>query len=544
MNVGVILAPESYNKSAPIHVGHILSLLNQSAKTQYIDYNEVPFYLYLRLLNAVVCDRDILHVPVKLLTHEVGAILARAVLETVLDLPSWTQDHFSIDAGLLEELSSVLTKMLDTLIDKAHILSKDVLAVVSPSPHIFYLLELLDRLREKDSDVPVMVVDYYNFDPVIPYLTAFLTDTNFQGDNIHELLQIDPLYPHLKEKVSTYADYIIGGEGYDVIRRIGCSEPIPATQFSWNGKTYTSTSTRTPLKEISRTPGTVTVLHSQPVDLDSLPFPDYSTMQSVYKFAQIEITRGCPCLCAFCEISAYMDGMFRRHSVSYLLDLLEHMKQYTFDSLSFWDTAINTDQEHTIAFLQQAKNAGFYNNFFAHLRSIQTDPRLVALMAETGCDMVAIGMESASEKVLADMHKNTRISHLEQLLPLLGDHDIKAVLYTMVGFPTETLDDVRQTIAFVEKVSPQCSLEITGSFYWIGLIQRLSYKRFPEFGIQCAPPRRENLPNSSVISCSPGLYTILTFAKGMDRHTLTQALSLYRDSIEKLGLPPSVPFFE
>ena len=464
-------------------------------------------------------------------------LLERCILEKALGVKE-TAATFHVDKGVVEELYTVAERLTEELITTIGVASCDGLLMIPPTPSIVFTLLFLEFLRRRDKDIPVILLDYYNFDPTTPYLTAFITEKNFQGENCASLLRLDPLYPVLRERIAEYADCIVVGEGYDVIQAITDKTPVKGCTFFWNKNKYEPHET---MVSIEHQPHTVTVVHSHPVALDTVPFPDYSSMQSIYKFAQVELSRGCPCPCVFCEISAYAPS-FRRHSPQYFLDLLEHMRTYTFDSLSFWDTALNTDQPYTIDILEKAKKAGFYDHYFAHLRSIPTDPRLIRLMGETGCDTVAVGMESASQKVLTDMRKPARIPALEALLPLLGETGIKTVLYTMVGFPTETLEDVKKTLSFINKIHSLCDIEVTGSMYWIGLIQRLSYKKFFEYGIQCAPPQKDRLPHSTRIMCSPGLYTILSFTKGMDRSALNKALHLYRDTLQQLGLPPA-PFF-
>jgi anaerobic magnesium-protoporphyrin IX monomethyl ester cyclase len=87
------------------------------------------------------------------------------------------------------------------------------------------------------------------------------------------------------------------------------------------------------------------------------------------------------------------------------------------------------------------------------------DARVVADLAGTGCDQVWLGAESGSDHVLSLMDKDTKVAEIERSVGLLRDHGIGVGLFLQLGYPGETVVEVRQTAALVARLRPD----------WIGV---------------------------------------------------------------------------
>jgi len=74
-------------------------------------------------------------------------------------------------------------------------------------------------------------------------------------------------------------------------------------------------------------------------------------------------------------------------------------------------------------------------------------------MSETGLGLVSIGIESGSEKVRYDMKKKFDNESLRYTLEQCQRVGIKVVPLLMVGYPTETEEDFKQTLDLLEYIS-------------------------------------------------------------------------------------------
>ena len=532
MKLSIVFTPSVYNNSAPAHIGYIISLLHQyGVAADYIHYTEVPFFLYQRLLFEVLQAHGPQLFPQGLTFTEERDLLERCVVEKAFGITK-TSEAFNIDDGTIQELYTVAEKLTDALVTSVNVASCDRLLVVPPTPSLGFTFLFLKSLRERDNDIPVIVSDYYNFDPITPYFTAFLTDKNFRGENIQSLLQMDPLYPVLKEKIPSYVDCIITGEGYDVLEALFGPEQrkaVPGTTFHWEGTSGPCRKTTSLYGGIHRVPHAVTVIHSNPVELDSLPLPDYSRMRKFHHIGQMELSRGCMNTCIFCERGAFAHNVYRTYSVEYALKLFDHLQQYQFQEIEFSDSALNLDEELTVSFLRGLQEKTSKVEYQVHLRGQPTSPELIRLLGETGCVKCSIGAESGSQTVLHDMHKNICVKDVNQLLTLLGENNITAMLHFIVGFPTEKIEDVHKTASFIENAASICNIDLMPAFYSIGPVQKLSVQSFEEYGIQYAQPCAKTIESSSFISSLPGMYAALKYKRGMNRDQLKKALNIYAD---------------
>ena len=75
-------------------------------------------------------------------------------------------------------------------------------------------------------------------------------------------------------------------------------------------------------------------------------------------------------------------------------------------------------------------------------------------LSETGCDMVWMGAESGSDAVLRAMDKDGTVSDTHAAVANLRSVGVGVGLFLQLGYPGETLDDVRATIEMVQTLRP------------------------------------------------------------------------------------------
>ena len=535
MNVAIVFCPSSYSKSAPIHLGHIIAILRSECEVsdvKYVDYNDTHFYLYHRFLNSFVEKYGLEIFPDYgkfLFKDEAMDLLNRAVVEDILDVPTKQRTQQILKIGEIEELKKTLIWSLKEILRNISVNEIDVCIFVPPTPNLVYTLALLQSVKEIDSGLYTIVMDYFNFDPATPYLLAFLTNCDYHGNHIISQLKYDPFF-YNKTRIFNLIDHIVVGEGYDFIRNFFRSNKFHA-QVQTVEKNYVKG------KKIK-------VTYSNLVPLDSLPFPDYKDMTRIYNTAQIETSRGCPHKCIFCERSSYMHSIFRAHSPSYVLELINYLTQkYQFDNYSFWDSAININEENALRILKSLKKERLDIKYFVQLKVKKYNKPLIELLHETGCREVGIGMESGDPIVLADMNKKYELAELSLYLKQFNKLKINPILYVIIGFPTENYHSAKITLKQIEAYSKLCRLEISSDFYWFGIIQRLNKALYKQYGIRCAHPKalKSSINNTSRISANLGTFMAITYEKGMRRLELNECIKMYHKGFKLLGLPPNLP---
>lgn len=97
------------------------------------------------------------------------------------------------------------------------------------------------------------------------------------------------------------------------------------------------------------------------------------------------------------------------------------------------------------------KGYGFRWN--SYLRADHADAECVALMRDSGCEGVFLGVESGSDRILQAMNKTSRRRHYLEIMPRLKEAGILVHANLIVGFPGETEEEFGATMDLVREVT-------------------------------------------------------------------------------------------
>ncbi len=188
-------------------------------------------------------------------------------------------------------------------------------------------------------------------------------------------------------------------------------------------------------------------------DLDSLPFPDKEVFFNAYRgFSESYMTmasRGCPYLCSYCFNSTMTDiyngawGRVRRRSVPLLIEeLTAGVRRYRPRLVFFVDDVFTSDEKWLEAFsAAYARHVPVPYFVFTH-PSLITE-RSVALLKESGCSTVSLGIQTADadlrEKVLFRRESNAQI---EKAITLLERAGIFLQTTSIFGLPGQGVDSM------------------------------------------------------------------------------------------------------
>ncbi|MBI4267982.1 MAG: radical SAM protein [Chloroflexi bacterium] len=205
-------------------------------------------------------------------------------------------------------------------------------------------------------------------------------------------------------------------------------------------------------------------------DLDSLPFPArdvFLNSTEGMEFGNIITGRGCPFTCAYCASPRLWHRQTRFRSIPNVLAELEHIKaNYRSTLIHFADDTFTLDKRRTREICQQLIDRGLNINWVCDTRVDRLEEELVILMKQAGCVRIKIGVESGSNRILKRMHKGITTEMVRKAVKLIKKHDVPITAYFLAGFPTETDDDLRQTIDFARELNlDYYSLSIVAPYY-------------------------------------------------------------------------------
>jgi len=214
-------------------------------------------------------------------------------------------------------------------------------------------------------------------------------------------------------------------------------------------------------------------------DLNALPYADHALFIDEWRsqgyavtspeapfveelpppFVTVIAGRGCMYNCSYCQPAerSIFGRKVRRRSVENVLGELRALQErYQFASFMFHDDCLTEDRDWVVGFCEAYMAAGFTQPFFCQSRAdiIVKNEDMVALMAEVGLRGYLVGFESGSDRVLKFIRKGTKREQNLEAARVCRKYGIAIWANYMLGLPTETKDEVLETISMLKQIDP------------------------------------------------------------------------------------------
>jgi anaerobic magnesium-protoporphyrin IX monomethyl ester cyclase len=211
------------------------------------------------------------------------------------------------------------------------------------------------------------------------------------------------------------------------------------------------------------------------LDLDSLPFPDYSYFDFndylIPNGISSEFTRGCVAKCVFCTETNFWK--YRGRMSGTVLDEVKHQFiTYGSDYIWFIDSLLNGNITELRAFALGLKESKLPIGWTGNVRCDgRMDLEYFQDLSQGGCKHLLFGIESGSQLVLDHMRKNVTVEEIEQNFKDAHASNILVTSNWIVGFPSEDSQCFADTLTLASRLGP-CHGE--GSTYGMGITLSLS----------------------------------------------------------------------
>ena len=183
---------------------------------------------------------------------------------------------------------------------------------------------------------------------------------------------------------------------------------------------------------------------------------DYSLFpkEAVGSYVNVRITKGCPFTCSFCSFPLRTEkyDVSRLEYIERELDAIHDVGTVT--GLFFVDDTANVPLATFKEMMRMMIRRGYNFKWHCFFRADFCDTELVELMARAGCQGVFLGLESANDQMLINMHKTPRKHHYLEVVPMFKRAGIKVFASLFFGFPGETHATAQETIDFLAETRP------------------------------------------------------------------------------------------
>ena len=317
-----------------------------------------------------------------------------------------------------------------------------------------------------------LLYELEKFDPDVVGTTVLMDQFASSGHKVMALAkQISPkiktvlggVYPTVHPDQATQdknVDYVVIGEGEFVFKELLAyfrnESSLPSSGIAYNDSTG---------KYISR--GRYPTIQN----LDSLPLPAYDLIDfdtysndaprksvdtpPAFPFARLITSRGCPYACSFCQVGVISGHPFRPRTAENVLNEIAWLKEkFGIKSLIFDDDNLYTHKKRSLELFQGMVS----RNLITPWKSIATavfrlDEQIVDAMKESGCVYLDVAIETGVERVQREIVRKPIVyPHAKRIINYIRQKGIFVACNFILGFPTETWDEIRATIRFAEEL--------------------------------------------------------------------------------------------
>ncbi len=180
----------------------------------------------------------------------------------------------------------------------------------------------------------------------------------------------------------------------------------------------------------------------------------------------IEIVRGCPSGCAYCQTPQLFRGKLRHRSIDFIVEEIKFaLSRKGFADVRFiapdassyqYNKGINLEAIESLLYhvRNTIGNNGklFYGTFPSELDPSGVSKELVDLLVKY-CDnkQIVLGLQSASHDMQKIMHRRSGLAETEKAVELFLYQNFEIVVDLIFGLPYETEETYEETYKFIEK---------------------------------------------------------------------------------------------
>lgn len=229
-------------------------------------------------------------------------------------------------------------------------------------------------------------------------------------------------------------------------------------------------------------------------ELDTLPFPawdlvELSRYQEIWRkrhgyfSLNMVTTRGCPFHCNWCAKPIWGQRYNTRSPENVVAEMKWLSDQYHPDHIWFADDILGLKPGWLESFADQLEQENLHIPFKSLNRAdLLLKGQTIDALKRAGAQIVWLGAESGSQKILDAMEKGTRVEQIYEASCQLHEARIQVGFFLQFGYPGETLEDIEKTLQMVRDCRPDdigasVSYPLPGTRFYSAVREQLEEKQ-------------------------------------------------------------------
>ncbi|WP_292471312.1 TIGR04013 family B12-binding domain/radical SAM domain-containing protein [Methanolobus sp.] len=244
------------------------------------------------------------------------------------------------------------------------------------------------------------------------------------------------------EETLEFFDYVVVGEGEETLPELIDTIISGKDVSQVKGIAYKDANGKTTLTD-----------KRDPVDLDKYPCFDPNILRS-----PLEISRGCPFRCKYCQTPRLFGGKVRHRSIDSIVSFAKHYNDLRFTSsnaLAYGSDGIHPRLDKVEKLLSTLHRIDgkeiYYGTFPSEVRpEFVTDESLELITKYCTNTKLSLGAQSGSDRILRSILRGHTVDDVVRSIELCFNHGITPIVDFMVGFPDETEEEQEMSLELIQ----------------------------------------------------------------------------------------------
>jgi radical SAM superfamily enzyme YgiQ (UPF0313 family) len=202
------------------------------------------------------------------------------------------------------------------------------------------------------------------------------------------------------------------------------------------------------------------------IDFNNLPMPSWDLIENLNKYfpnknhnnLPVSTTRGCVFKCGFCHnsnknVKCYL-GSYRIAPAKRAIEELEYVQGLIKNKIDYLDVGEDlhlVSYDYAKQFCEAIKESDIIG-WQTSTRYSMLDEKTVELIAKNKCKSIMLGVESGSKRIQEINGKIVELNHAIKIATLLRKKGIFVRNTYIFGHPTETLEELYETIKYIKLI--------------------------------------------------------------------------------------------
>ena len=172
---------------------------------------------------------------------------------------------------------------------------------------------------------------------------------------------------------------------------------------------------------------------------------------------QIQLSRGCPYHCTFCNVEQVAGRKLRKRSIETCLDEIVEAKRShpKIGLLVITDDCPTADIQRFKRFLRRVAELGLgWDLWIDNVRANLIDEELIDLFVAAGGSSLCLGTESGNQRVFGLINKGERLEEIIEAAELIKEKGLGLGLCFVIGLPEDTPKRHRDSIRLAQRLKP------------------------------------------------------------------------------------------